>query len=106
MLFERIIFCLKNVNIKNQKIKNQNIGTIWYLGEYARRNVLFPLTLHQSLHGKLACIPESSWNLIHVHVATYKIKETGSFRVNLKNSIHLHLIFYSNVIVHHFNGIK
>lgn len=58
----------KNVNIKNQKIKNQNIGTIWYLGEYARRNVLFPLTLHQSLHGKLACIPESSWNLIHVHI--------------------------------------
>lgn len=38
----------KNVNIKNQKIKNQNMGTIWYLGEYARRNVLFPLTLHQS----------------------------------------------------------
>lgn len=59
----------KNVNIKNQKIKNQNMGTIWYLGEYARRNVLFPLTLHQSLHGKLACIPESSWNLIHVHIA-------------------------------------
>lgn len=58
----------KNVNIKNQKIKNQNTGTIWYLGEYARRNVLFPLTLHQSLHGKLACIPESSWNLIHVHI--------------------------------------
>lgn len=58
----------KNVNIKNQKIKNQNMGTIWYLGEYARRNVLFPLTLHQSLHGKLACIPESSWNLIHVHI--------------------------------------
>lgn len=51
-----------------QKSKNQNIGTIWYLGEYARRNVLFPLTLHQSLHGKLACIPESSWNLIHVHI--------------------------------------
>lgn len=59
----------KNVNIKNQKIKNQNMGTIWYLGEYARRNVLFPLTLHQSLHGKLACIPESSLNLIHVHIA-------------------------------------
>lgn len=51
-----------------QKSKNQNTGTIWYLGEYARRNVLFPLTLHQSLHGKLACIPESSWNLIHVHI--------------------------------------
>lgn len=50
---------------KNQKSKYRNYLVF---GEYARRNVLFPLTLHQSLHGKLACIPESSWNLIHVHI--------------------------------------